>query len=78
MNIKIENAWGEDGEIMTLYCNNQKIKSITLRAGFCETLLDYLIEFNVGPNEISGVTAHTPGVEKEENFESNGTLIWII
>lgn len=75
MNIKIENAWGEDGETMTLYRNNEKVKSVKIDGSNepPDTLLDYLVEFDVRPTKL-GIEACSD-LDKEENFENSGTLI---
>ncbi len=82
MNIKIENAWGEHGEIMTLYCNNEKVKAVQINDAKNEapdTLLDYLMEFDIPPSEATtlGIEACTD-LDTEPKFENNGTLVWII
>lgn len=76
MNIKIENAWGMDGEIMTLYRNNEMILSVTIDGSNDPpvSLLDYLIEFDIEP----GAFGIESGLDQEENFENSGTLIWIV
>lgn len=81
MNIRIQGAWGEDGDIMTLYRNNEKIKEIKINGANepPDTLLDFLIEFDISP-----AAATKLGIENTKNldcmpkFDNNGTLVWIL
>ncbi len=77
MNIKIQNAWGEHDETMTLYRNNEKIAEVQINGANepPDTLLDFLTEFSVQPS-LLGISR--PNLDKEPNFDNNGTLVWII
>ena len=78
MNIKIQNAWGEHGETMKIYRNNELVSKAVIDGSNepPETLLDYLIEFSLRPSEI-GIEA-CANLDNEPNFENNGTVVWIL
>lgn len=79
MNIKITNAYGEHGEIMTLYRNNEMITSVAIDGSNepPDTLLDYLVEFDIPSDKTWDVIA-VEDLDKEPKFDNDGTLVWIV
>lgn len=78
MNIKIEGAWGEHGDVMKLYRNNELVHEAVIDGSNDppDTLLDYLIEFSLRPSEL-GIEV-CARLDNQPNFENNGTLVWIL
>ena len=81
MNIKIEGAYGEHGELMTLFCDNELVASVDIDgSNDCpESLLDYLNEFHVTPERLGTITLEQANADvTHESDLKNGTLVWIV
>lgn len=73
--LMIQNAWGEDGEIMTLYRNGKKYEvEIDGSNEPPDNLLDYLHEFGISPNSLNIVNVRS--LSRGPDSENYGTLIW--
>ncbi len=78
MNIRIDNPYGEDGEMMTLYADNKHVADVQIDgSNDCpDSLQDYLTEF--------GIQAHRIGIKEtgylanEPDFDNDSNIIWIV
>ena len=79
MNIKIENPYGEHGEVMTLYRDNVEMANVQINGHNApETLREYFTEFRVFDEGYSLGITQPKYLDNEPNFENETNIIWIV
>ncbi len=78
MNIKIDNPYGEHGELMTLYRNNEHVADIQIDgSNDCpDTLQEYLTEFDISALRLG--IKETGYLDNEPDFDNDTNIIWIV
>lgn len=79
MNIRIDNPYGEHGELMTLYRDNVEVTSVTIGSNDPETLQEYLMEFDASPAFAVklGIT-QVSDLDKIPKFDNEINIVWIV